>query len=63
MIGDKKEVYFNKYCPKCENKNVSADDPNGPCWDCLAEPAVVDSHKPINFKGDENEEPVNDKDI
>lgn len=53
MIGDKKEVYFNKYCPKCENKNVSADDPNGPCWDCLAEPAVVDSHKPINFKGDE----------
>ena len=55
MIGDEKEVYFHEYCKKCENKNVSESDPEGPCWDCLESPTAVDSHKPINFKEAENE--------
>ena len=50
MIGDEKEVYFWEYCKKCEHKEVLEDDPNGPCWDCLASPVAVDSHKPLNFK-------------
>ena len=50
MIGDNKEVYYDKYCPKCEHKDVSESDPNGKCWDCLDQPFNQDSHKPINFK-------------
>ena len=45
-----KLVDFDKYCPKCINKDVEESDPYKPCNDCLAEPARVDSHKPINFK-------------
>ena len=56
MIGDYKEVYFNKYCKKCEHKKVSESDPNGECWECLESPVNTDSHKPINFKeASENE--------
>lgn len=57
MVGDKKEVYFDKYCQRCEFKDVSESDPNGACWDCLESPANVDSHKPLYFKeASENEE-------
>ena len=54
LIGDKKEVYFDKYCSKCEYKNRP--ESANPCWDCLDEPANVDSHKPLYFKeASENE--------
>jgi hypothetical protein len=48
MEGNLKEVYFDQYCPTCENK----DKPEGddPCNECLDTPANVDSHKPINYK-------------
>lgn len=63
MIGDKKEVYFEQYCPKCEHLNDSEDDPKSPCWDCVAEPAAVDSNKPLYFKeASENEKQSNCKD-
>lgn len=47
-----KEVYFDKYCPKCENRTKTESD--DPCWDCLNEPSNVESHKPIFFKEDLN---------
>lgn len=57
MIGDKKEVYFDKYCKKCEYKNRP--ESANPCWDCLEEPANEDSHKPLYFKeASENAKPV-----
>ena len=48
MIGDKKEVIFGDYCPKCEysDRPESAN----PCWDCLDSPSNEDSHKPLYFK-------------
>lgn len=59
MIGDPKEVYFDEYCSKCEYKDVSESDVNGKCWDCLEQPTMVDSHKPLYFKeADTNEKPA-----
>lgn len=48
MEGDFKEVYFNKFCRSCENFRKKEDEE--PCNSCLAEPAKVDSHKPVNYK-------------
>lgn len=52
MIGDYKEVFFDIYCPACEHyrKPEVAD----PCAECLDNPAMVDSHKPLNFKKNEH---------
>ena len=50
MVGDKKEVYYDKYCPTCQFKDESEDDPEKPCWDCLDQPVNQDSHKPVNWK-------------
>ena len=50
QLNNEKEVYFNEYCKKCVNKDVSEDDPEGDCWECLESPVNIDSHKPINFK-------------
>ena len=55
MIGDEKEVYFAKWCPKCENNELSEFE--DPCNECLYSPANQDSHKPINFKEATNEKP------
>lgn len=43
-----KEVYFKDYCDKCKHKELKEDE--DPCYDCLAEPVNVNSHKPINFE-------------
>lgn len=43
-----KEVYFKDYCDKCKHKELKEDE--DPCYDCLAEPVRVNSHKPINFE-------------
>lgn len=42
-----KEVYFNQYCHKCDHLHDNEAD--GPCFECLATPVRVDSHKPINY--------------
>lgn len=43
-----KEVYFDKWCHKCEHygKKESED----PCYECLDEPVNVESHKPVGFE-------------
>lgn len=50
-----KEVDFKKYCPKCEYIKDDEFDDKSPCYDCLAEPVNVDSHKPISFKEKRND--------
>lgn len=56
MDNTYKEVYFDQYCNKCVNEHT--DESDDPCYDCLATPARENSHKPINFK--ENEEKVDE---
>lgn len=48
MIGDLKEVYFDKYCNTCEHSKLSQD--NDICNECLSNPGNYDSHKPIRWK-------------
>lgn len=48
-----KEVDFNKYCAMCVYKDVAQEEK--PCNECLTYGALLESHKPINFK-DEKEE-------
>lgn len=47
MESNLKEVHFGKYCPKCVHKDLDED--KEPCFECLAEPANVDSHKPVKW--------------
>lgn len=47
-MSSKKEVNFNKYCPKCMYHDLNE---NGdPCNDCLAWGYNIDSKKPVFFK-------------
>ena len=48
MMNNYKEVYFNEYCSKCKYKDTLESD--DPCDECLTNPSNIDSHKPINFK-------------
>ena len=48
MIGDPKEVDFAKYCKKC--KHFDTQDYEEPCNECLENPAMQDSHKPMHFE-------------
>lgn len=61
MIGDEKEVRFDLYCGRCEYKDVSEDDVEGKCWECLESPTNTDSHKPLYFKETERNEKQNRK--
>ena len=45
-----KEVYFDKYCKTCKYSDKKEDE--DPCYDCLAEPVRLYSHKPVNWKGE-----------
>ena len=47
MESNLKEVYFGEWCPKCAHLGVAEE--LEPCFDCLAEPANVDSHKPVKW--------------
>lgn len=47
-MSNTKEVYFVEYCSKCEHYNKA--DYEEPCNNCLAQPFMMDSHKPMNFK-------------
>lgn len=48
MIGDPKEVDFAKYCKKC--RHFDTQEYEDPCNECLENPAMQDSHKPLNFE-------------
>ena len=43
-----KEVFFDKYCKLCEHKDKK--ETEDPCWDCLKEPANLNSHKPVKWE-------------
>ena len=47
-LGEEKIVHFNEYCDKCEYRDLSERD--DPCFDCLAEPVNVYSHRPTEWK-------------
>lgn len=49
-----KEVYFGEYCKTCKHKNVTESE--DPCDECLNSPVNLYSHKPVNWKGDKNNE-------
>lgn len=48
MIGDPKEVDFAKYCKRC--RYFDTQEYEEPCNECLENPAMQDSHKPMNFE-------------
>lgn len=50
MPGNKREVWFASYCRKC--KNWEKEGFEDPCSECLNQPFMVDSHKPLNFVED-----------
>lgn len=50
MIGDNKEVFFQKYCPTCKHEAESEFDVESPCYECLDNPVNQDSHKPVNWE-------------
>ena len=43
-----KEVHFNEYCKTCISKDT--DESEDPCYECLAEPVNMNSHKPIRYE-------------
>jgi hypothetical protein len=43
-----KEVYFDKYCKSCKHSSVAED--SNPCNECLSEPTLVYSHKPLRYE-------------
>lgn len=51
MIGDYKEVFFDVYCPTC--KHWSKPESVDPCRECLDNPAMVDTHKPMYYDKDD----------
>lgn len=48
MIGDYKFVEYDKYCNKCKHSECYEGD--DPCNECLTNPAMIDSHKPMHFE-------------
>ena len=48
QTDEMKEVYFDKYCATCANKDIAESEE--PCYECLSEPAREYSHKPLNWK-------------
>lgn len=46
--NEMKEVRFDIYCPKCENKDLS--ETEDPCEACLLEPTNLHSEKPVSYK-------------
>lgn len=48
MEGDYKLVNYDQYCERCVHRNT--EDKDDPCDECLENPAMPDSHKPMHFK-------------
>lgn len=46
-----KFVEYEKWCNTCKHKDEPDDHPeDGKCNECLAEPARLFSHKPVNYE-------------
>lgn len=43
-----KIVHFDQYCEKCVHKDKKENEE--PCNECLSEPAIQYSHKPVKFE-------------
>lgn len=43
-----KEVYFDQYCQTCKHKDL--DGTEEPCNECLHEPSMPNSHKPLKYE-------------
>lgn len=54
LENNKKEVFFEIYCPQCKNEDT--EETKDPCNECLAFGWNIDSHKPIHFKEKDNAE-------
>lgn len=53
MENKQKEVFFWEYCKTCEHCDTPED--QDPCNECLNEPSNENSHKPVYWRGkDEN---------
>lgn len=48
MDANYQEVYFDRYCETCKNKDTK--EYENPCNDCLSEGVNVGSHKPVNWR-------------
>lgn len=48
MDENYQEVYFDKYCKTCKNKDIK--EYEDPCNECLSEPTNIGSHKPVNWE-------------
>ena len=46
-----KEVHFHDYCVKC--KYYDRKEEEDPCFECLENPVILYSHKPLKFKKSE----------
>lgn len=53
MEDHTKEVRFDEYCKDCEHYEL--EETEDPCNECLNEPCNINSHKPVFWKGKENE--------
>ena len=49
--GEIKIVHFNEYCATCRHRDK--DERDDPCFDCLAEPVNVYSHRPTKWESRE----------
>lgn len=47
-MNNTKEVYFVAWCDKCAHKDKP--DYEDPCNECLAQPFMINTHKPLNYK-------------
>lgn len=47
-MNDKKEVFFDVYCPSCEHRKTNEQEE--PCNECLTYFTNDNSHKPVNYK-------------
>ena len=52
MEDNYKEVYFARYCITCKYKDKPEEE--DPCYDCLAEPVNLYSHKPVKYEDKDN---------
>ena len=52
-VNDYKEVIFGDYCHKCVHEDKSEQE--DPCFECIAEPVNLWTHKPVKFEPKEEE--------
>lgn len=60
-MNGEKEVRFDIYCEKCKYKDKAENE--DPCWDCLVETVNQNSHKPVYFKENGNENTNSSTDV